>query len=331
MNNLLNKWISLLLEDKEAVVATVVNGIGSRPRENGAQMLVTKVGDIYETIGGGKLEAEVIECAKQVFVDKITKLHHFSLTGKDFAQTDMICGGEGDVLIYYSHVDDLPVLNYLKELQVKDGWIFFPINIKNKISFIAHNATALGNEQDIPHFLRIDNNKDIFIEKINDFRYMVQWITTPGTLHIMGAGHISCEIAKIAQLARIECVTYDDRSKFVNKKRFPDAQCILVKDMSLPPKVEMNDKDMIVIVTRGHVYDKDNLEWALQTQAGYIGMIGSMKKTTATFNNLIKKGYQKKKIMQVHSPIGLDIGAQTPSEIAIAIVAQLIQFKRGKI
>lgn len=100
--------------------------------------------------------------------------------------------------------------------------------------------------------------------------------------------------------------------------------------MAQPPRMTLGIHDMIAIVTRGHMYDMEDLAWALETGAGYIGMIGSPRKISMIFKALMQKGFKKEMFNTVHSPIGLDIGAQTPQEIAVAVVAELIAYKYGK-
>lgn len=328
MTTFFDKWL-LLLNDKSAVsVATLFNGTGSRPRANGSQMLISESEMVVDTIGGGKLEADVILCAKQVIENKTSMLHHFEMTNEDIALSDMICGGKGDVLIYFSDERDICVLNLIKELKVRDGWLLFPIETNSGISFVSAEGTFIGDILVCKNFLNTEKTSDVYIIKIDGIRYLAQWITETGKLHIMGAGHISQKIVDIANLVDIECFVYDDRAEFINDKRFPDAQLVLIDNLSKPPNIELTSKDMIVIVTRGHMFDKDDLAWALNTDAGYIGMIGSKKKVNMIFKSMIQKGYSIDNLNRVFAPIGLDIGAETPSEIAVAIVAQLIAFKR---
>ncbi len=325
--NFINKWISSFDKNEEMAVVSIINGIGSMPRENGAQMLISNSGTIVDSIGGGKLESDIISRSIQVTLNKTTILYHFDMTGDDVAQSDLICGGKGDAVIYYSPEQDIFTLKYIVGLRNPMGWLIFPIDTKTGLSFFSANGEHIGNLPDMI-FENIYNRKDIFIfTDSQNSRYMVQWIFPSGRLHIMGAGHISREIAKIADIIEMKCTVYDDRSDFVNKERFPHSDCLLLDDFSSLPYIEMGYKDMIVIVTRGHLYDRNVLEWALKTDAGYIGMIGSRRKVDMILNSLIKKGFSEKKVYRVHTPIGLDIGARTPSEIAVSIIAQLIQFK----
>lgn len=160
---------------------------------------------------------------------------------------------------------------------------------------------------------------DIFIEPI---------LGQP-TAYIFGGGHISFFISRIAKMAGFRIAIIDDRASFANAERFPEADEIHAEEMqSVFPKLKINPASYIIIVTRGHQLDEVVLEWAVTTGAKYIGMIGSKKKNKTVFSHLMARGVSKDALDKVHAPIGLDIAAQTPEEIAVAIVAELIKVRR---
>lgn len=150
-------------------------------------------------------------------------------------------------------------------------------------------------------------------------------------LYVFGAGHISLFLAKIGKMVGFKVIVADDRDMFANRERFPEADEVYAEDFRVVfPKLKLNKPYYIVIVTRGHRYDQDVLEWALGTEAKYIGMIGSRAKNKAVFSNLQEKGIPKEVLEGVHAPIGLNIGAETPEEIAVSIIAEIIEVKREK-
>ena len=160
---------------------------------------------------------------------------------------------------------------------------------------------------------------DIFIEPI---------LPQP-TLFIFGAGHIPHSISKIAKMIGFKVIVIDDRVEFANPERFPEADEILAEDFSAAlSRLRINASSYIAIVTRGHQFDEKVLEWAVKTEARYIGMIGSKKKNEVIFAHLLSKGISTDILERVHAPIGLDINAETPEEIAVSIVAELITIKR---
>ena len=160
---------------------------------------------------------------------------------------------------------------------------------------------------------------DIYIEPL---------MPTP-KVFIFGGGHISLYLSKISVMAGFQVAVLDDRPMFANKERFPEAEEIFAEEFPfILPKLKIHKASYLVIVTRGHAYDQEVLEWALGTDAGYIGMIGSRRKIQTVYTNLKEKGIPEEKLKRVHAPIGLDIGALTPEEIAVSIMAEIIKVRR---
>ena len=153
-----------------------------------------------------------------------------------------------------------------------------------------------------------------------------------GTAYIFGAGHCGEKLAHILSTVSFGTVIIDDRAEFANPERFPDADEILVPVSMDDPfaDIVMGADSYIVIVTRGHIHDEIVLRGALRTDAGYIGMIGSRKKREEIYRRILSDGYTQKDIERVFSPIGMDIGAETPEEIAISIAAEMIRVRAGK-
>jgi len=162
---------------------------------------------------------------------------------------------------------------------------------------------------------------DIFIEPI--FPQPV--------VYIFGAGHISRSISQIAKMIGFKVVVIDDRKEFANAERFPEADDIIAEDFSKAfCRLNVKNASYIAIVTRGHQFDEMVLAWAVTTDACYIGMIGSEKKNRVIFEHLHAKGVPQKRLQEIHAPIGLDINAETPEEIAVSIVAEMITVRRAR-
>jgi len=256
MTDIYQEIVRLKAEGEEAALVTIVSATGSTPREEGAKMLVKADGSILGTIGGGSLEAQVIEEAIRVIRQGKPKRLHIGLTAREVEEEGMLCGGE----------------------------------------------------------------LEVFIEPI----------LTPPTLYLFGGGHISLPLAKVGKLLGFKIAVIDDRAEFANADRFPEADVILADDFTKTfPKLKIDKSSYIVIVTRGHQYDDMVLEWAVGTKAKYIGMIGSKAKTKAIFSHLLAKGIAKEQLDRVHAPIGLEIHAQTPEEIAVSILAEIVTVRRS--
>ncbi len=162
---------------------------------------------------------------------------------------------------------------------------------------------------------------DIYIEPI---------LPTP-KVFIFGGGHVSLFVCRMSHMIGFQVAVIDDRPLFANQERFPEAEEVIAEEFPLAlPKLLVNSSAYLVIVTRGHAYDQEVLEWALSKEVKYIGMIGSRKKIQTVFQNLREKGFTPGQLQRVHAPIGLNIGALTPEEIAVSIVAEMIQVHREK-
>ncbi len=158
--------------------------------------------------------------------------------------------------------------------------------------------------------------------------YLEPIISQP-TLYLFGGGHINFYTSKLAKTVGFRVAVIDERPALANKEKFPEADDILTEALEMAlPKIKVNKNSYIVIACRGHELDQRVLEWAAMTEARYVGMIGSKKKVRAIFENLSEKGIPAERLAAVHAPIGLDIHSETPEEIAVSIVAQLIKARR---
>jgi xanthine dehydrogenase accessory factor len=150
------------------------------------------------------------------------------------------------------------------------------------------------------------------------------------TLLIVGAGHIAQPLCEIGHMLGFRTVVIDDRWAFANRERFPHATDIRVGSfVETLESLEINEHTFVVVVTRGHVWDEASVRTVLKSKPGYIGMIGSKRRAKATLERLVEQGYSPEELSRVHTPLGLDIAAETPAEIAVAIAAEIVKVRRG--
>jgi len=241
---------------QKCAVATIVQVNGSIPSYESAKMLVREDGSMLGTIGGGCVEAEVWNAAREVIETEKPRHLTFSL-GQDAAYDNgLICGGQ---------------LN-------------------------------------------------IFVEPV----------TPQPRAYIFGGGHVSKNISKIAALAGFSTVVVDDREAFANAERFPEADATYAEPYEeVFSKLPVTSSSYLIIVTRGHRDDMRVLRWAVTTEARYIAMIGSKRKTISVVHELEKEGFAREMFSRVFAPMGLEIGAETPEEIAISVVAEMIALRRA--
>ena len=147
---------------------------------------------------------------------------------------------------------------------------------------------------------------------------------------LAGGGHVSKALAPIAKSVGMRIFVVDDRAEFANEERFPEADIVLVRDfVEGLNELPINANSFVIIATRGHRYDDVALEAAARGPARYVALLGSKRKTIMVFEELLKRGVPPERVRELRSPSGLDIGARTPEEIAVSIVAEILMFRLG--
>ena len=163
-----------------------------------------------------------------------------------------------------------------------------------------------------------------------DAQVMVELFETPARLVIVGGGHIGHALAEIGALLGFELVVLDDREEFANRERFPMAEEVYAGDLGAGlDAISLDGTSYVVLVSRGHRQDELALRHAVGRGAAYVGMIGSRRRTVTVLQHLLDAGFDREALEAVRTPIGLDIGAETPEEIAVAILAEIVQQRRG--
>jgi xanthine dehydrogenase accessory factor len=342
------KSICGFLDQGEAVVlVTILSQAGSTPRTSGAKMIVREDLSIVGTIGGGLVEGEAIKTAGDVFKTGADRLRVFDLTAQTADSMDMICGGRMEVL--FELIEPTPhnlELFSARSTELKAGEkklmvIALPA-IGNRGAqaarcLISPDGNVIGNcdienEVLIEAWQRTSHERAPVALLIQGRRYIAEPVFLAGAVFLFGGGHISKELAMLTSRVGFHTIVFDDREEFANRSRFSVADEVRVcpNYEDLFSGFEINDDTYVVIVTRGHRHDKTVLAQALGTRAGYIGMIGSRTKRDAIYKALLAEGFSEKEIKRVASPIGLSIGAETPEEIAISIVSELIKERASK-
>lgn len=345
MDNLLSGIYRSLQKGEEVVVATVVSVSGSTPRTSGSRMVVYRDGSIEGTIGGGAVEADVICKALECFTGKDAVIASYNLNNPAVNDhLDLICGGRMEVLIEYVASDDdrIELYRMLHEgIQASRPllWIGKLQGDKNAYKLDRSLLIADGQQWVGSFPVTSDLEKKLIrsgsklnaagLHNIGDHKYVVESIQPQKTVYLVGGGHVSLALANMIQHIEFRTIIIDDRPEFANSERFPSAAGVYVCPdyRSLFERFNINTGSYIIIVTRGHRFDKEALAQALKTEAGYIGMIGSRKKRNHIYRLLENEGVDAGELDRVHCPVGLSIEAETPAEIAVSIVAQLIQHR----
>lgn len=294
-----------------AVLATVTSVKGSVPREVGAKLVVDANGQAFNTIGGGAGEAKVLRQAKEVMQTGQKQFVEIDLSGAAQRQTQGICGGHMRV--------------WLERWRGKAA--------KSLVQTILHQ---LHQGQSVTLVTPLSGVHDPYLAdepvSVDAAIAFVETLEPPPTLLIVGAGHVGIQLAKVAHLIGFQIVVQDDRPEWANPEHYPQASQILTGGVEgAIAALAAHQNLYAALVTRGYTYDLDALQLLLQRPipCRYIGMIGSEKRVRQVYGAIAQAGIAKEKLTHIYGPIGLDIGALTPEEIAVSISAELILVQRG--
>jgi xanthine dehydrogenase accessory factor len=284
-------------------------------------MIIRVNGSIIGTVGGGRLEAETIELAKKVHASHQSLIQPFDLKGSEAAGLGMICGGQGEILLDYlaaANSDNVLIYETILDTMNKaqKAWLMTELAGQATMAgqtrqqcLVKQDGTIIGNFLGDPAFIEKMSSGPAKISIHADAQevrsFIVEPIRTTGVVYLFGAGHVSQQIAKLTDMVGFVTVVIDDRPTFANKDRFPQSEIMIVENFECMSKLAINQDSYLVIVTRGHLHDRVVLEQALQTRAGYIGMIGSKNKRDHLFTALQEKGVSTANLQRVYSPIGL--------------------------
>jgi xanthine dehydrogenase accessory factor len=320
------------------VQATVIQTRGSTPRKEGSTMLVQADGKLVGTIGGGCGEAGVIQKAKLSLLDGKVREELADLTEDISTDSEAVCGGTLRVFIepWQPTPERIALAHLLGELASSDQPVVLHQVVKGAplgqrvvldgagkalysdlLPGLAPPPAPAGR----PHQLKTVGEAQVYSER---------WDPVP-TLVIVGAGHIAEPLEQVGRMAGFRTVVVDDRTLFANRQRFPQAdQVVCGPILEVCQQIALSPHHYFVLVTRGHTLDMDALRVLIDRREpiAYLGMIGSKRRVSAVFELLEKEGYGRELFHHVYAPVGLNIGAETPAEIAVSILAEIISVRR---
>jgi xanthine dehydrogenase accessory factor len=342
VREILDETLQLLESGQDFALVKLAAERGSTPRAAGAEMLVRRDGSIAGTIGGGLLELSMMKAAGEVLEERRSRVVVLGLAGTDTASEDeMICGGSAEILITYVPPGDPALLAVCRAVRAALGaqrraWLFTILPAAEgatvEYCLLGDDGVVVGAQPCEPRVLRAAVGKIAVhgTTRLPDGRVvLVEPLEPAATVVICGGGHVGQALAPFALSAGFRVVVIDDREEFTDAQRFPGATVVLAPFTRALDRVGVAEHSYIVIVTRGHVHDMDVLGQALRTPARYVGLMASRGKRARIWSALKEDGFGEDDLLRVHSPIGLDIGAETPAELAVSIVAELIQVRSG--
>ncbi|MDR3237938.1 MAG: XdhC family protein [Spirochaetia bacterium] len=341
METIYTEALRLINNKEDFALATVITIDGSAPRGPGAKMIVRKDGSIAGTIGGGVMEAEVMEKAGNTIKNKKAELKELHLNKTELSGIDMICGGDLEVLVDFIDSSDAvnkEIFEYLAAGKKEAAFLVTFIHdteeeaaLRKQCIFMAGGemiGSAIGSADELRRLAFESDVRYKVVETESRRRYIVESANIHHRAYIFGAGHVGQKTAAILKFVDFHVTVMDDRPQFANRERFPETDDVIVTPFEESfDNISIDRYSYIIIVTRGHVNDQLVLALALKTNAGYIGMIGSKRKRRGVFQNLVENGFSQADFDRVYNPIGLSIDADSPEEIAVSIAAEIIKVR----
>jgi len=351
--------IKQFLEEGETIaVTTIVSTLGSTPREVGAKMVVTASGEIIGTVGGGCGEAEVRREAIQAIRSRKTALVKVELMDDIESNSPAVCGGVLNVFVdpWYKEPAKSTCLQLADELsKIIDAGtsaVIATVLGSGNCNDIAPGEKCLIKDRAVlAGDIRNDGLINAIIKECDDLlkkeisRQLT--LTVPGIegsvevffdvitavqkVIIVGAGHLAIPLVKFTKILGFHITVLDDRVIYANRERFPDVDELLAGDMAeMLRGITITPQTYIVLITRGHQFDEPCLREVINSPAKYIGMIGSKRRIKACFIRFRDEdGISEELLKRVYAPIGLDINAESPEEIALSIIAEMVNVRRG--
>ena len=309
--------LTKLHDNQKVYVLTVIENFGSSPGRKGFKMLVAEDGFIFGSVGGGVMEFSLVEEAKTLLKENISRnfikkqIHKGNI--KD--GSGMICSGEQTVAFHClnsSHISSIEELISCLKNGEKGSLLLSP-----KSFYFSHKI--LENQFEY----QIKSTEDWFFEESIGFQ---------NTLYIIGAGHVGLALSEIAQKLKFTIVLLDNRTNLNTFKQNSFAHKKEVVDYSkIENYIKENSNNFIVIMTNKYTEDKLVLSKLIRNNYNYLGVLGSKAKLKTMWEVLLKEGFTEEELDKVKAPIGLQIKSETPEEIAISILAELIRIKNSKI
>lgn len=356
MKDVFKETKKILDAGQKAVLATVVKTKGSTPQKPGAKLLVREDGSGIGTLGGGCVEGDIWFAAQQLLKNTgPTQFREYQLNEDLAAEEGLVCGGSmyfmidpiyepGEVLGFTNEINDAysgkaPVA--LATLISNPGETLLPLGSgieTGRKLFIREDGTTIGSlgspaiDDDA-----IYRSSKLMVHGANEYvvtengtEYFIEGYTSPPKLILVGGGHVSKAISSLAEKLGFHVYITDDRSEFSNKERFPEAKETITNQPEAALKqINITKNSFIVVATRGHRYDSDALAAAAKTAASYVGLLGSKRKIILIYEDLVKMGLPKDRIKELRAPIGIEINARTPDEIAISIMSEILMVRLG--
>ena len=302
---------SLWLKQKRKIaLATVISTWGSSPRPVGGQMAIDENGEIIGSVSGGCIEGAVISEGINSIKDGKSRIKDYGVSNDMAWEVGLACGGELKVLI--------------QPLNLEDEIVYYIVNSLKKREVVKRRIDCSNGNRIVDN--TIENQISYFDKSKNEFIHIID---PKPRLFIIGAVHIAQALVSLANVADYEIILIDPRDHFATKSRFPNCKIINEWPDEALSKFNLDKSSHLVTLTHDPKIDDLALIFCMKKNFGYIGSLGSKKTHGKRCERLLEKGFNNEELSKIHAPIGLDIKAKTPAEIATSILAEIINYRRN--
>ncbi len=344
MIDLLDQIERWLKNDQSVALATVIKTWGSSPRPKGAGMAVSEAGEIAGSVSGGCVEGAVFDAAKQVIQSGSPARLHFGVADADAWEVGLACGGEIEVFIrIFSSID---YKRWRKALET-EGSFCAAVVIDGDEKIIGEEFILFEDDQVLISDSLSETGQNLIeearkslsagrintkiIHQDNQIELFTNIISPAPTMVLVGGVHIAIPLVDLARVMGFEVIVVDPRKLFSTSKRFPDVKALITEwPEKAFQKIKFKSSTAVIMLTHDPKIDDPALKIALDSPAFYIGALGSKKTHQKRLERLQQEGVEKTKLSRIHAPVGLNLGGKTPEEIALAIIAEVVQVRHKK-
>ena len=324
MRTILPQILSERAAGRDCVLVSLIADSGSAPRGKGSLMLVGAQGRIAGTVGGGAIERRCENMGKTLTAERRSDIHEFILRANKTEDIGMICGG--DVTAQFQFIpaesplwDEVLHLAQARMAAHRHGWLI--LREDGGTPTLAADGQCLAGENLSAETLQTLCRKQC----ARADGYFSLPLPTGDRVIIFGAGHVAQSLCPVLRSVDFSPVIYDPRAELLTRALFPEAEDMICDDFTrISDHLTITADDYLVVMTHGHIHDYTVEEYALRGEFAYLGVIGSRRKIAAVNDQLLKSGIPPERLNDVHTPIGLNIKAVTPAEIAVSIAGEMI-------
>ena len=352
MEDIIHAALRALDAGRRLVLATIIKTSGSTPQKPGSRLLIHEDESIAGTLGGGCVEGDVRIAARKLLQNRGSACTGEYMLNEDLAlDGGLVCGGSMTILLDPLDGAAGGVACVREAAEAASGGA--PVALATLIMpaagagagqctgaklLVREDGSSAGTLGDAEldrdavrrgrHLIAAGQNEHV--TAASGAEYFLEAWTAPPTVVIAGAGHVALALEPVARNVGFHTVVIDDRPEYANRQRFPQAAEVRTGDFgAVISGLEVTASTSIVVATRGHRHDDIALEAAARSPAGYVALLGSKRKTVLIHEALLARGIPIERLAQIRAPVGLDIGARTPAEIAISIVAEILMVRLG--